>query len=110
MKTNSLYGIETQEDCREKIDELLEMTRRAEKTMNKEDISVLKSCLEKYNREGNGQVGRGQMSRIESSYFWPAVREAYVKAPNLASPTTWLQSLYDIASSLRYYRPKEHIE
>jgi hypothetical protein len=47
------------------------------------------------------------MSDVESALFWPAVREAYVKAPNLASPTTWLEGLYDVASSLRYYRPRE---
>jgi len=47
------------------------------------------------------------MSDVESALFWPAVREAYVKAPNLASPTTWLEGLYDVASSLRYYRPRK---
>jgi len=103
----NLYGIESEDVCRAMIDGLLEMTRRAEKSMDREKISALRSCLETYYGEGKTQTGRDQMSRIESAFFWPAVREAYVKAPNLASPTTWLEGLYDVASSLRYYRPKE---
>jgi hypothetical protein len=103
----NLCGIESEDVCRAMIDGLLEMTRRAEKASDREKISVLRSRLESYYGAGNTQAGRDQMSRVENAFFWPAVREAYVKAPNLASPTTWLESLYDVASSLRYYRPKE---
>jgi hypothetical protein len=103
----NLYGIDSEDACRKKIDELLEMTRRTEKAMDREEISVLKSHLEKYHREGTLEKGRDRMSRVERSFFWPAVREAYVKAPNPASQATWLQGLFDVASSLRYYRPKE---
>ena len=101
----SLYGLESENDCREKIDELLAMTRRVEQVMNKEEISALKFRLETYYGKGNTK-GHDQMSGVETAFFWPAIREAYVKAPNLASPTTWLEGLYDVASSLRYYRPK----
>ena len=103
----NLYGIESEDVCRATIDGLLEMTRRAEKAMNQEKISALRSRLDTYYEKGNSQKGRDQMSGVESRFFWPAVREAYVKAPNLVLPTTWLEGLYDVASSLRYYRPKE---
>jgi hypothetical protein len=103
----NLYGIESEDVCRAMIDGLLEMTRQAEKAMDRETISALRSRLETYYDEGNTQTGRDQMSRIESACFWPAAREAYVKAPDPASPVTWLEGLYDVASSLRYYRPKE---
>jgi hypothetical protein len=103
----NLYGIDSEDVCREMIDGLLEMTRRAEKAMDQEKISALRSRLEAYYGPGNTQTGRDQMSGVESAFFWPAVREAYVQAPNLASPATWLAGLYDVASSLRYYRPKE---
>ena len=103
----NLYGIESEDLCRARIDGLLEMARRAEKAMDKQNISALRSRLETYYDEGNTQTARDQMSPIERAFFWPAVREAYVKAPNLASPTTWLEGLYDVASSLRYYRPRE---
>ena len=102
----NLYGIESEDVCCTTIDGLLEMTRRAEKDMAKDEIHALKSRLEAYFGEGNTQTGQDRMSHIESAFFWPAVREAYVKAPNLASPATWLEGLYDVASSLRYYRPK----
>ncbi len=103
----NLYGIESEDVCRATIDGLLEMTRRAEKALDKEKICALRSRLETYYGKANTQTAHDQMSYIESAFFWPAVREAYVKAPNLASPTTWLEGLYDVASSLRYYRPKE---
>jgi hypothetical protein len=70
----SLYGIESEDDCREKLDELLEMTRRAEQAMNKEEISALKSRLQTYYGEGNTQKGHDQMSGVESKSFWPAIR------------------------------------
>ena len=41
----SLYGIESEADCREKIDELLELHARAERTMNKESIRIIKDRL-----------------------------------------------------------------
>jgi hypothetical protein len=103
----NLYGIESEDVCRDMIDGLLEMTRRAEKAMDKEKISALRSRLETYYGRGDTRTGRDQMSGVESAFFWPAVREAYVKAPNVSSPTTWLEGLYDVASSLRYYRPRE---
>jgi hypothetical protein len=104
---SNLYGIDSEDVCREMIDGLLEMTRRAEKAVDQEKISALRSLLEAYYSPGNTQTGRGQMSGVESRFFWPAVREAYVNAPKLLSPATWLEGLYDVASSLRYYRPKE---
>jgi hypothetical protein len=102
----NLYGIESESICRATIDALLEMTRRAEKAMDKDEIYALKSRLEAYYGDGSTRTGQDRMSHIESAFFWPAIREAYVRAPNPVSPTTWLQSLYDVASSLRYYRPE----
>jgi len=104
----NLYGIDSEDVCRATIDGLLEMTRWAEKAMDQEKVSALRSRLAGYYGEGNTQTSQGRMSHVESVFFWPAIREAYVKAPNIASPTTWLEGLYDVASSLRYYRPKEN--
>lgn len=106
----SLYGIETEDVCREKIDELLEMCRRAEQAMNKLEIAVLKSRLQEDYKEGDTQKGRDQMSDVESSFYWPAIRDAYEKTPKLTSPKMWPAGLHEIASSLQHYRPKEHIE
>src|SRR5208283_532135 len=106
----SLYGIETEDACREKIDELLEMCCRAEQAMNKLEIAALKFRFEEDFKEGDTQKGRDQMSDVESAFYWPAIRDAYEKAPNLTSPKMWPDGLYEIASSLRHYRPKEHIE
>lgn len=106
----SLYGIETEDACREKIDKLLELCRRAERAMNKLEIAVLKSRLEEDYKDGNTQEGRDQMSDVESTFYWPAIRDAYEKAPKLTSPRMWPDGLSDIVLCLRHYRPKEHIE
>jgi hypothetical protein len=104
----SLYGIESEDDCRAKIDELLELHHRAEEAMNKGTITVLKTRLREYYKMGDTEKGRNQMSPIESAWFWPAIQRAYVGSPNLASPKTWHDGLYEIGLNLRYYRPKEH--
>jgi hypothetical protein len=83
------------------------MTYQTEKAMDKEKIYALSSRLEFYFGKGNTPTGRRRMSGVEKAFFWPAVREAYVMGPNLASPATWLEGLFDVASSLRYYRPEE---
>ena len=103
----SLYGIETETDCREKLDELLELHQRAEQTPNKANVAALKSSLEAYFKKGNSQRGEARMSPIEQRYFWPAVREAFVRAPRLSAPATWSSGLYDVGFSLKYYRPRE---
>ncbi len=99
----NLYGIESDNDCGKLIDEPLELHRQAEKSMNKEMIAMLKSRLKDYYKQAN----QAKMSHVESAYFWPAIQEAYVRSPNLASPGTWREGLYEIQSSLKYYRPKE---
>ena len=67
----SLYGIETEDACRKKMDELLELCRRAERAMNKLEIAVLKSRLEEDYKEGDTQEGRDQMSDVESTSIGP---------------------------------------
>jgi hypothetical protein len=104
---SNLYGIESDDDCREKIDELLKMHHHAEQVTNKGTIAELKNCLKEYYKMGNTNAGSDQMSHVERAYFYPAIKEAYVRAPNLASPKTWREGLYEIESNLRYYRPKE---
>jgi predicted transcriptional regulator len=99
----SLYGIESEDDCRKKIDELLELHRRAEKAMNKESIAALKSQLKDYYERADDS----RMSAVERACFWPAIQEAYVRSPNLARPQTWRDGLYEIELNLRYYRPKK---
>jgi hypothetical protein len=103
----SLFGIESEDDCRKEIDTLLEFHERANRAKNKETIAALKSQLSAYHRKGATQQGERQMSPIEAQYFWPAVREAYVRAPKLSSRPTWTEGLWEIEHSLRYHRPKE---
>jgi hypothetical protein len=102
----SLFGIESDEECREKIDELLELHARANDALNKEAIAALKSQLRDYYRKGDTNWGRQQMSQVEAQCFWPAIQEAYVRAPRLSSRRTWNEGLYEIEHSLCYLRPK----
>jgi len=46
------------------------------------------------------------MSEVETQYFWPAIQEAYVRAPNLGSRKTWVDGLWEVEHSLLYYRPE----
>ncbi|SRR5258708_1566309 len=101
----SLYGIESEDDCRAKIDELLEFHARAERAMNKESIRIIKDRLAEYRKAGNTNDGKRRMSSVEERYFWPAINEAYVRAPNLNAPKTWRDGLSEIHLNLTYYRP-----
>ena len=92
-----LFGIESENDCTEKIDELLELHAQAEKARTKETVRAVKSALEQYCRKGNSAKGKTKMSEVEARFFWPAIQEVYVKAPNLNDPR-----LYEIQLSLRY--------
>ena len=102
----SLYGIESEDDCRKKIDELLQLTRTAQQQMNKEAISALKIRLKHYYDMGNSNKGEAQMSAVESAYFWHAVSEAYAwGAPNLNAPNTWREKLEEVEYKLKKWRP-----
>jgi hypothetical protein len=103
----NLYGVETEADCRERMDELLEMHHRAEQTMSLEVMTELKDRLKEYYKKGDTSKGKAGMSHVETTYFWPAIREAYVRAPNLNSRNTWQEGLSEIESSLNYYRPRD---
>jgi hypothetical protein len=101
----SLFGIESEDDCREKIDELLELHHSAETANSKEAIDALKSALRDYYRKADTLRGSQQMSPVEQQWFWPAIQEAYVKGPKLNSRQTWNDGLYNVEYYLRYYRP-----
>jgi hypothetical protein len=103
----SLFGIESDAQCREEIDELLELHKRAEQATTKETIDALKSQLKHYYRMGDTSRGRQQMSQVEAHCFWPAIQEAYVRAPRLSSRRTWNEGLYEIEFALRNYRPRD---
>jgi hypothetical protein len=103
----SLFGIETDKQCREQIDELLILHSRASRAMDKETIAALKSQLRNYYREGDTSRGKQQMSEVEAHCFWPAIQEAYVRAPRLSSRLTSNEGLYEIEFALRNYRPNE---
>jgi hypothetical protein len=103
---SSLYGVETEQDCREEIDEVLQSPALCG-TINKETISALKSRLAVYHQKGNNLKGRNQMSRAERVFFWAAIHKAYTKAPNINARHTWRKGLQEIESNLKYYRPKE---
>jgi len=101
---SNLYDIESKDDCREKIDELLEVCHRTEQVMNKETVAGLKNRLKEYYKMGDTNKGSDQMSPVERAFFYPAIRDAYVRSPKLNSPKTWREGLYEIESNLRYYR------
>jgi hypothetical protein len=101
---SNLYGIESEADCRAKIDELLEMCLRARQAMNKETMAVLKGRLKECYKMGDGNRRSDRMSRFESTYFWPAVQDAYLKAPKLHARMTWQDGLDQIEFYLRHYR------
>jgi hypothetical protein len=103
----SLYGITTDDDCRAKIDELLKLSRQATQALTKEKVETVKARLAEYYKIGSSQRGKARMSCVEQAFFWPAIAEAYVRAPNLNSPRTWREGLSEIESNLRYYRPRE---
>ncbi len=102
----SLYGIETEADCRKVIDELLTMVDSAEEALKigsttaKRAMEVLKSRLEELYKKSN-HTNEGCMSAVEVAHF----KEAYVNAPKLSSPKTWLEGLEEIRMNLRYLRP-----
>ena len=108
---SNLYGIESESDCRAKLDELLELVQRAEKAKDRQQqkqiIVDLSSRLEEYYKKGNTEKGESKMSRIEQQWFWPAVQEAHVNGPHLGRPGTWLDGLYEINLQLKHYRPQE---
>jgi hypothetical protein len=105
MNKSSLYGIETDADCRRMLDELLELNRAAQEQMTKETVGAIKDRLKNYHQMASSNRGQSQMSEIERSHFQHAVTEAYVKAPNLNSRQTWHEGLSNIEYYLNYYRP-----
>jgi hypothetical protein len=101
----SLFGIESEADCRKELDELLELHSAAKRAMSEEAIAALKSRLKGYYEKRTGRRGH-KASNTEEQYFCPAIQEAYVNAPNLRSRKTWNQGLRDVEFYLNYYRPK----
>jgi hypothetical protein len=97
----SLYGIESEDDCRVKIDELLQKVYVARRKLVKDTVADLKSDLERYYKQRDDV----RMSQIERIWFWPAIQHAYVGAPHLGSPKTWREGLNEIELNLKYYRP-----
>jgi hypothetical protein len=100
----SLFGIESEDDCRKEIDALLELHDAARRAMNKETIAVLKSELGRHCKKGRSAPEK--MSSVEQRYFWPAVKEARAVAPNLGSRKTWSGGLDEIEHKLRSNRPR----
>ncbi len=107
MATSSLYGITTDAACRARIDEILALNQCAAQTMTRKDVEAVKVRLAECYKMGNSDRGKAQMSDVERVFFWPAIAEAYVRAPRLNSQRTWREGLSEIESNLRYYRPRE---
>jgi hypothetical protein len=100
-----LYGIESEDECREKIDELLGQVEEAEQNASKETVSAVVSSLVAYHKQGNSLRAQSRMSGVERRYFWPAISEAHAYRPNLAKPRTWKESLEEVEYKLKKYRP-----
>jgi hypothetical protein len=103
----NLYGVESEDDCRREIDELLALVEQARAQPTKDTVGALNSRLTYYYKRGDSQKGRNQMSRVEESYFGAAVQGAYVERPNLNERSEWNSALYEVEEDLQYYRPKE---
>lgn len=103
----SLFGIESEDDCRREIDALLVLHARAKEEMSPEGVAAIKSALGEYYRKGNSVRGTRQMSDMEQRYFWPAICEAYTRAPKLNSRRTWNEGLWEIEHSLTWHRPRD---
>jgi hypothetical protein len=101
----SLYGIETESQCWSKIDELLELTQRAEKMRSKEAIAALKNRLKEYYRLGDTVSGKSRMSKVEQRLFWPSISEAYAYGPNLNAPKKWDEDLSAVEYKLKKFHP-----
>ena len=101
----SLYGIKSEDDCRAKIDELLQLVAIAEQAMNKETVRAIKDRLAEYRKAGNTSEAERRMSSVERAYFWPAINETYVRAPNLNARKTWREGLSEMRLNLSYRRP-----
>jgi hypothetical protein len=101
---SNLYGIESEADCRQKMDELLEMCLHARQAMNREAMGVLKDRLKKYYKTGDGNRRNNRMSNIERTFFWPAIQGAYLNAPSLIAHRTWQAGLAKIESELLYWK------
>ena len=99
----SVYGIETEDDCRMKIDALLAKVDFASNIMNRENISDVKADLKKYFRQRDDK----NFSKIERQCFWPAIHKAYVRSRHLGRPQTWRTALYEIRLQLKFLRPAE---
>src|SRR6266403_5618124 len=101
MKVTSLYGIETDDECWSKIDELLELTHRAQRTRSKEAVATLKERLKEYYDLGDTVSGRSRMSRVERTLFWPSISEAYAYGPKLNVPNKWNEKLSEVEYKLK---------
>ena len=103
----SLFGIESEDDCRREIDALLVLHARAKEEMSDEAVAAIKSALRECYDQGKTVRGTRQMSQVEEQYFWPAIQEAYTRAPNLNSRRTWNDGLWEIEHSLTWHRPRQ---
>jgi hypothetical protein len=104
-KVASLYGIETEVECWSKIDGLLELTYRAQKTLSKEAVGALKKRLKEYHRLGGTDSGKASMSKDERAFFWPSISEAYAYGPNLNAPKKWNEDLSAVEYKLKKFHP-----
>jgi ElaB/YqjD/DUF883 family membrane-anchored ribosome-binding protein len=108
----SVYGIETEDDCRKAIDELIAMADSAEEELksgsvrSRHTVEALKSRLQELFKKNKRSSGPG-MSAVEAAYLWPAIQDAYVSAPKISSPKTWPAGVAEIKMNLRYRRPAD---
>jgi len=97
----SVYGIHTADDCKRALEELLALNRLAEETTNKETVGRIKNALHNYYKQGDNKDDA--MSEFEKAFFFPAIHESYVKAPNVNSKETWKTGLANVEFYLTYY-------
>jgi hypothetical protein len=98
----SQWGIETQDDLRRKIEELLALTNAAQRALTKEAITALRLPLTEYHKRPDSR----RMSQVERDQFSRMVHVAFIQLPKLSASRTWENRLFEMESTLRLYRSR----
>jgi hypothetical protein len=99
----SLYAIQTEDDCRARLGELLEMAQAARVASYDDDKESLIRDLKKRLAEDRKKWDENRASRIEILFYRPAINEAHAHAPSLSRKKTWDRDLDEVAFQLKYY-------
>lgn len=100
----SVYAIQTEDECRARFDELLEMVQEAHASRSEDDKKSLIRELKNSLAEDCRKWDESRASEIENYFYYPAIKEAHARAPSLNRKKTWDRDLDEVEFQLRYYR------